>query len=277
MDTDEIQNEGALAPEALLEEAQLDPGRRQEKMEPDAEIVYLCLTFKTPLPLPNIVGSNSPGAPASKHQAPACPDLTPYSNPLGWPSSRKNMVLFLSCAATFLTAYTSGSYSPPQDLIREDLGASSNVAVLAGITTFCVGFALAPMFLAPFSEMNGRYPVFVVSGIVYVVFQAVCGVVRNLAGMLIARLFVGIGGSVFSTMVGGVIADMWYAPFTDPFSPVTSGDRGGRKYYRYFVPGAHQVRAIPSDGTTPQDRWWLTHCTGKKKVETRLWRYSAEP
>jgi hypothetical protein len=208
MESNEIQPGRAPALEAPSEEAQLDPGRRQEKMEPDTEIDYLYLTFKTPLPFPNIVDPDSPGATASKHGAPTCPDLAPYSNPLEWPSSRKNMVLFLSCAATFLTAYTSGSYSPPQDLIREDLGASSNVAVLVGITTFCVGFALAPMFLAPFSEMNGRYPVFVVSGIVYVVFQAVCGVVRNLAGMLIARLFVGIGGSVFSTMVGGVIADM---------------------------------------------------------------------
>ncbi|KAK0611787.1 major facilitator superfamily domain-containing protein [Immersiella caudata] len=209
MDSDEIQNGRALPLGTPLGETETSPERRQEKMEPDAEIEYLYLTFKTPLPVPNITNSNSSGASVSKDGALPSPDLTPYANPLGWPNSRKNMVLFLSCMATFLTAYTSGSYSPPQDLIREDLGASSNVTVLVGITTFCVGFALAPMFLAPFSEMNGRYPVFVVSGIVYVIFQAVCGVVRNLAGMLIARLFVGIGASVFSTMVGGVIADMW--------------------------------------------------------------------
>ncbi|KAH6615792.1 major facilitator superfamily domain-containing protein [Chaetomium sp. MPI-SDFR-AT-0129] len=67
------------------------------------------------------------------------------------------------------------------------------------------------MVLAPLSEMNGRYPVFVAAGIVYVVFQAVCAVVTNLAGMLVARFLVGAGASVFSTMVGGVIADMWDA------------------------------------------------------------------
>lgn len=119
-------------------------------------------------------------------------------------------MLALSCYATFLTAYTSGSYAPPHEVMREDLGAKSNIAVLAGITSFCAGFGFAPMFLAPFSEMNGRYPVFVVAGIIYVIFQAVCGVVRTLAGMIVARSFVGIGASVFSTMVGGVIADMWY-------------------------------------------------------------------
>ncbi|KAK0649023.1 major facilitator superfamily domain-containing protein [Cercophora newfieldiana] len=175
----------------------------------DTDVEYLYLTFKTPLPVPNITASKSPKGLASTQELSPPPDLAPYANPLEWPSSRKNVMLFLSCVATFLTAYTSGSYSPPHELIREDLGASSNIAVLLGITTFCLGFALAPMALAPFSEMNGRYPVFVVAGIVYVVFQAVCGVVRNLAGMLIARLLVGIGGSVFSSMVGGVIADMW--------------------------------------------------------------------
>ncbi|KAL1858787.1 hypothetical protein Daus18300_009921 [Diaporthe australafricana] len=86
---------------------------------------------------------------------------------------------------------------------------ASRAAVLAGITTFCVGFALAPMVLAPFSEINGRYPVFSISGVVFVVFQVACGFVTNLAGMLACRFLVGVGGSVFSTMIGGIIADLY--------------------------------------------------------------------
>lgn len=170
-------------------------------------ISYEWLTFASPQPVSN---TRSCSAPTRNEPPIPPPDLSNYANPLTWPSTRKYIMLALSCVGTFLTAYTSGSYSPPHQLMREDLGTSSNIAVLAGITTFCVGFALAPMTLAPFSEMNGRYPVFVVAGILYVVTQAICGVVRDLAGMLVARLFVGIGASVFSTMVGGVIADMWY-------------------------------------------------------------------
>jgi MFS family permease len=120
-------------------------------------------------------------------------------------------MLLLSCIATFLTAYAAGAYSPAISLIKSDLGAPSNLAVTAGVSTFCAGFALAPMVLAPFSEINGRYPVFVVSGVLFVLFQAACGLVTTLAGMLVARFFVGVGGSVFSTMVGGVIADLWAA------------------------------------------------------------------
>ncbi|EOO02366.1 putative drug transporter protein [Phaeoacremonium minimum UCRPA7] len=104
-----------------------------------------------------------------------------------------------------------------------DVFGTSQLAVLVGITTFCLGFALAPMALAPFSEINGRYPVFVVSGSIYVLFQAVCGLVPNLAGMLIARFLVGVGGSVFSTMVGGVIADLWHAQGRNTPMAVFSG------------------------------------------------------
>jgi MFS family permease len=119
-------------------------------------------------------------------------------------------MLALSCTATFLTAYTAGSYSPPVAIMAAALHAPSKLAVTSGITTFCMGFALAPMVLAPFSEINGRYPVFVAAGLLYVLFQAVCGLVPTLAGMVVARFLVGVGASVFSTMVGGVIADLWH-------------------------------------------------------------------
>lgn len=176
-------------------------------LDASSEITYLYLTFEMPLPAYNITTAKTPSP--TGNSAPPPPDLAAYMNPIHWPRHRKNLTLFLSCIATFLTAYTAGAYSPPIPLIAEDLNASSIVAVRAGITTFCAGFAFAPMILAPLSEINGRYPVFAVSGVVYVVFQAVCGLVTNLAGMLVVRLLVGIGGSVFSTMVGGVIADLW--------------------------------------------------------------------
>ncbi|KAI1074830.1 MFS general substrate transporter [Whalleya microplaca] len=166
-------------------------------------ILHLYLTFGTPLPTPNTTASR-----LNDDELPACPDLSRFTNPLTWPRARKDVMLFLSCIATCLTAYAAGAYSQPADIMTVDLG-TTREGVLAGVTTFCVGFALAPMVLAPFSEINGRYPVFAVAGVFFTIFQAVCGVVTNLAGMLVARFLTGVGGSVFSTMVGGVIADLY--------------------------------------------------------------------
>lgn len=86
----------------------------------------------------------------------------------------------------------------------------STVAMLCGITTFTTGFGIAPMVLAPFSEINGRRPVFIATGVLFVVCQICCAVTNTFAGMLIARFFVGVGGSTFSTMVGGVVSDIYH-------------------------------------------------------------------
>ncbi|KAI5857412.1 MFS general substrate transporter [Durotheca rogersii] len=172
-------------------------------LDANTPITYLYLTFDTALARPNL----SNGA-LGYDGLPACPDLSQYVDPLAWPAIRKGIMVTISCVATGFTAYAAGAYSQCADLIAADVG-STHEGALVGVTTFCLGFAIAPMVLAPLSEVYGRYPIFAVAGLIFVVSQAVCGVVTNLAGMLIARFFTGVGGSVFSTMVGGVIADMY--------------------------------------------------------------------
>lgn len=67
------------------------------------------------------------------------------------------------------------------------------------------------MVLAPFSEINGRRPVFLASGVLFVVCQLCTGFTHSYAGMLVVRFLVGVGGSTFSTMVGGVVSDIYHA------------------------------------------------------------------
>ncbi len=87
----------------------------------------------------------------------------------------------------------------------------SDLTALTGLTSFCLGFAITPMILAPFSEIQGRYPVFVAAGILFEAMQIACALTPTMAGMIVARFFVGCGSSVFSSMVGGVISDLYHA------------------------------------------------------------------
>lgn len=175
---------------------------------PDAStpITYLYLTFQTSLPLP----SRYTPINLDDAQCPLPPDLTVYTSPFEWPESRKNFTIWLSCIATMVTAYTAGSYAPATQQMAAEWNVSQ-VAIVVGITTFCVGFAIAPMVLAPFSEINGRYPVFVGAGVLYWICQVGCAVTRSYAGMMVARFWAGCGSSVFSTMVGGVVSDLYHA------------------------------------------------------------------
>ena len=170
----------------------------------DENLVYHYLSFQTELPLPTSFGPAKHGS-----SAPEPPNLQDLVSPFTWSKSRKSFMTWLSCAVTLVTAYTAGSYSPASQQLSEYWNVSQ-VAIYVGITTFTTGFAIAPMVLAPFSELNGRRPVFIVTGSLFVLCQLCCAVTRSYPGMLVARFFAGVGGSTFSTMVGGVVSDMYH-------------------------------------------------------------------
>ena len=130
------------------------------------QIEYLYLDFTTPIPTPvGISSSPQPGHP-SRSSPPPAPNLTPYTSPFLWSESRKTIITIISCCVTALSAYAAGEYTPPS----EELMAKWHVGKVVynlGITLFTLGFGIAPMVLAPFSEINGRRPIFVASGLVF--------------------------------------------------------------------------------------------------------------
>lgn len=189
-----------------------DSDRRVDAPSLDARspIEWHYLTFETDLLSPDFLSRSSPSSERLAAQPPPCPDLVPYTSPFDWSDQRKALTIALSCAATAVTSYTPGAYAfgIPQ---MQDEWQVSEVAATVGITIFTCGFAVAPMFLAPFSEFNGRRPVFVITGILFVIFQLICAVTPTFAGMLVARFLTGCASSTFSTMVGGVFSDIYHA------------------------------------------------------------------
>ncbi len=179
----------------------------------DIPITFHYLTFETQLAGLSPIPDNTALSP---------PNLSKYTSPFTWPASQKNLVVFLSCIGTAMTAYSAGAYSPAIPQMTR-LWHVSDVALSVGLTTWCVGFAFAPMVLAPFSELNGQRPVFVLSGILFAVCQLCCGVTRSYAGMLVARFFVGVGAATFGAVVGGVLADTFVAEERNTAMAVFSG------------------------------------------------------
>lgn len=114
-------------------------------------IQYQYLSFGTDLPLPTSITPRTSDATLP----PAPPDLTKFTSPFLWSDLQKGIIIWLSVVATAFTSFTAGAYSPALEQMQHEWHVS-NVAILTGITTFTVGFGVAPMILAPFSEINGR-------------------------------------------------------------------------------------------------------------------------
>ncbi|KAF4548099.1 Efflux pump-like protein 5 [Elsinoe fawcettii] len=170
---------------------------------PDEIIQYEYLTWQTSLP--------TPAFPPADRLPNNLPSTAPYDriiSPFLWSESRKNFITWLSCAATVVTAYAAGSYTSGDEQMAAEWQIS-RIAVTVGVTVFTTGFAIAPMILAPFSEINGRRPVFVITGVLFVIMQLCCALTRSYGGMLVSRFFKGCVSSTFSTMVGGVVSDIY--------------------------------------------------------------------
>lgn len=172
--------------------------------EAEWPVTYHYLTYETAVPAVNLTARKPDSIPP-----PEPPNLHKFQNPFEWKRSRKRWIIWLSCICTAATAFTSGAYSPGVAQMSREWHVS-NIAILVGICTFTTGFGVAPMVLAPFSEINGRRPVFIATGLLFVLCQLCCAVTRSYAGMVVARFFLGVGGSTFSTMVGGVVSDIYH-------------------------------------------------------------------
>lgn len=131
-----------------------------------------------------------------------------HKSPLSWPLRRKTLLLVTPFIAALLAAYSAGAYG----LAATDLEAAWSLSTTyfnLGITVFVLGFGFAPVLLALISELYGRYWVFFGSGVVFLLGTIGCAVTQSFGGMLVSRFMTGSGASVFATLTGGVISDLF--------------------------------------------------------------------
>ncbi|KAH6892434.1 major facilitator superfamily domain-containing protein [Thelonectria olida] len=136
-------------------------------------------------------------------------DLHKFRSPFRWTLRRKATTLFGTFIASTLAAYSAGAYA----MAMEQLVPKWNISITEynlGLTLFVAAFGFAPMIMAPISETYGRYWVFVGAGFVFFFGTLGCAITNSFAGMLVSRLVTGSGGSIFATLTGGVISDLFH-------------------------------------------------------------------
>jgi multidrug resistance protein len=89
-----------------------------------------------------------------------------------------------------------------------DFNQHSNMLATFVVSVYLLGFAFGPLVIAPMSEMYGRYWIYNVCNVFFVVFNIACAVSTNMDMLIVFRFFAGVAGSSPLTIGGGTIADM---------------------------------------------------------------------
>lgn len=125
-----------------------------------------------------------------------------------WSDRKKWTTTTICCAFTFLVAYCGTAFGQGSESMIRDLACSQEFATL-GLSIFPLGFGLGPLFTAPLSEAYGRYPLYVVSALLYLVFFIPIAQGQNITTIVVCRFIQGIAASTGSTLVGGTVSDLF--------------------------------------------------------------------
>lgn len=82
------------------------------------------------------------------------------------------------------------------------------VVVTLGLTTYLCGLGVGAIVVAPLSEMIGRKPVAVVSGIISTCLMIPCGLATSIQELIIVRFFGALASSSLLACAPGSVGDM---------------------------------------------------------------------
>ncbi|KAJ3099273.1 hypothetical protein HK100_004919 [Physocladia obscura] len=131
------------------------------------------------------------------------------TNPHQWPRSKKWRAVTIASLYTFISPISSSMVAPALPLMAIDLSLDSTLLAEMTLSIFILAYAFGPLFLAPLSEVYGRYKILQASLWVFTVFNLACGFATNASQILFFRFMAGLGGSAPIAISASIIADMF--------------------------------------------------------------------
>ncbi|KAF5363708.1 hypothetical protein D9756_001127 [Leucocoprinus leucothites] len=129
-------------------------------------------------------------------------------NPIYFPRRKKWAITLLACFSTLVASSTASGYNLGFGSMTRDLNATEFQAT-EGLSMYALGFGVVPLVTASFSEEFGRQPLYLWSGIGFLLMYIMVGLAQNIQTVVVGRFLQGAFGSTAATMVGGTIADIW--------------------------------------------------------------------
>lgn len=135
------------------------------------------------------------------------PDDPQY--PRNWSNTRKWVSTTLVSLYTFVSPVSSSMLSPAMTEISLAFGVQKQVISSLIVSIFILAWALAPLVVAPLSELYGRKIVLDISIVLLFFFNLACGLSRTTTQMCIFRFLAGFSGAAPLSIGAGVLGDLF--------------------------------------------------------------------
>ncbi|KDQ64730.1 hypothetical protein JAAARDRAFT_28372 [Jaapia argillacea MUCL 33604] len=130
-------------------------------------------------------------------------------NPRNWPSSKKWRMVSLVSFYTFVSPLASSMMAPALPEIAAHYHITSETMIAMTLSVFLLSFALAPLILAPLSEMYGRTWVLHIGNLTFLGFNLGCAFAPNTNFLIGFRFLCGLAGASPIACGGGSISDLF--------------------------------------------------------------------
>ncbi|KAF5007706.1 hypothetical protein FDECE_5954 [Fusarium decemcellulare] len=134
-------------------------------------------------------------------------DKDPMS-PRNMSSLHKWAIVTIVCTSSLCVTCDSSIYTATYAQMNAEFHTTTLISTL-GLSTFVIGIALGPLLTSPLSEYYGRRPIYLVSWVLFLVWNIPSAVAQNIETMIIARFFAGFAGSTFLSVAGGTVGDVF--------------------------------------------------------------------
>ncbi|KAI2678056.1 hypothetical protein DTO012A7_3376 [Penicillium roqueforti] len=129
-------------------------------------------------------------------------------HPYNWNRIYRWYITMVASMLVVCVAFGSSIVTGGLGLIEDKYHVSLEVAILTCSIMVC-GFAVGPLLWSPLSEIIGRQPVYIISMLLYTIFNIPCALSPNIGGLLVCRFLCGVFSSSGLSLAGGTIADIW--------------------------------------------------------------------
>jgi multidrug resistance protein len=101
----------------------------------------------------------------------------------------------------------SSMFAPGVPFLLKDFHESSELLATFVVSVYLLGYCVGPLFIAPLSEIYGRYWIYVVNNALFVIFAVACALAPNMGSLIAFRFLHGLVGVAPLTIGGGTISD----------------------------------------------------------------------